>query len=441
MPPPTIMSCRYWLVTLICLLLISGGDIRAAQWLVLSDLQLIDGTGKAAYPVAALVIQDGIIHAINPPEPLDVAPTDSVTRIDLNGAWVMPGLIDTHVHVARFPETLKQAERILKQAVRGGVTGVRDMGGDARTLAELTRALFNQEWAGPALAYAGIYGGPSLFDDQRIAGLAPGFAPGGAAWTRAITAQTDLKLAVAETKGAGATGIKLYGNLDAELATRVIHQAHQQNLKTWAHATVFPAGPGQLVDAGVNVLSHAAYLVWEAAEVIPADYQTRTDAPWDQIPPDHPRLIALFAKMARQGVYLDATLYVYQTLHQVVPPGQAEWAQAAAAWGARVTAVAHRMGVKITAGTDWFEPDGDELPHTHEELALLVEQAGLSPLQAIVAATRNGAGALGLAEVKGTLMTGHPADLLILTDNPLEDIRNTRKIRTVVRHGRLIEPL
>lgn len=424
-------------------LLCLGQPVAATEWLVLSNFHLIDGTGASPVEVEQLVIRDGVIQAINPsafPSEDQVQPMESVTHINLDGAWVMPGLIDTHVHVARFPETLKQAKTILQQAVRGGVTSVRDLGGDARTLAEVNRALLNNEWIGADVVFAGIYGGPALFADERIARLSPGFEPGTAPWTQAITDNTNLPLMVAATRGAGVHGIKLYGNLDAELSVAVIHEANRQNLPVWAHATVFPAGPGDLVNAGVSSLSHAAYLVWEAADSIPDDYSARIDGPWSSTAPDHPALIALFKTMKHQGVFLDATLYVYESLHKVIPPDQAGWAIDAARWGAAVTRLAHQQGVKITAGTDWFEPNEGELPHTHDELALLVEKAELSPMEAIVAGTRNGAESLGLLDQRGTVEADKAADLLILSENPLDNIRNTEKIQLVVKHGKVIKP-
>jgi imidazolonepropionase-like amidohydrolase len=80
------------------------------------------------------------------------------------------------------------------------------------------------------------------------------------------------------------------------------------------------------------------------------------------------------------------------------------------------------------------------LPHTHEELALLVEAAGFTPMEALVAGTRDGAAALGMAATRGTVEVGKAADLLVLEASPLADIRNTQQIRMTVAGGRLVEP-
>ena len=419
---------------------LAAAPAQAADWLILSSFALIDGTGAPARFVEQLRIRGGIIVAIDGEG--DLAPPaerDIVLSVDLGGGFVMPGLVDTHVHVGRFPKARAEAERIWKAAVRGGVTSVRDLGGDARALAEAGRAMMNGEFVGATLAHSAMFGGESLFaQDRRLAGHAIGFAPGTAPWSKAVTEDSDLRLAVAEARGAGATIAKLYGNLDERLARRLIAEAERQGLRTAAHATVFPAGPSALVAAGVDSLSHAPYLVWEGAQRIPADYEARTRGPWAEIPPDHSKLLAVYDRMAERGVFLDATLFVYRDMAKFSPAVDADWTGAAFSWAMQAVRVAHERGVRITTGTDWFEPRSEaDLPHTHEELALLVE-AGLSPMAAIVAGTRNGAEAMGIGATRGTIAIGKAADLLVLDADPLVDIRNTTKLRFVVKDGRIV---
>lgn len=414
----------------------------AAEYLELTGFQLIDGTGAPARRVERLVARDGVIVAIDSDGAVPAAEAgDRWLRIELHGAWVMPGLIDTHVHVARFHDAHAQARRILRSAVQGGVTGVRDLAGDARALAEIERATAVGEWTGPELQYAALFGGPDIFREGPTATMSEGRAPGTAPWALAITDGTDLRQAVAEAKGAGVGHIKLYGDLDARQVRRIAEEARRQGLGTVAHATVFPAGPGDLLDAGVGTLSHAPYLVWEGAPRVPHDYRMRTQGPWRTVAPDHPRLMALYRRMAEQGTFLDATLYVYRAMRNYSPQVQADWTDDAFAWAVQATRLAHRAGVRVTTGTDWFEPGEDGgLPHTHEELALLVDEAGFTPMDAIVAATRNGAAAMGLDRRTGTVETGKLADLLVLDADPLADIRNTTRIRFTVRRGAVVDP-
>lgn len=414
----------------------------ATDYLELVDFKLIDGTGKNTRHVDHLIARDGVIVQIDAegeaPTPESTA---SWTRIGLDGAWLMPGLIDTHVHVARFPNAYEMASKILQRAVRGGITGVRDLGGDARTLAEIERASSNGELIVPNLVFSAMLGGPDIFKLGPMAEFARGYPPGEAPWSHVVTGQTDLRQLVAEARGSGTTNAKVYGDLTPKLATKLIREARRQGMLTTAHGTVFPAGPGDLVEAGIGTLAHAPYLVWEAVDKIPADYRKRTEGPWNDIPPDHPRLLALYRRMAARGVTLDATLYVYKAMNTYPGIPKMDWTETAFEWGAQATRLAREAGVRVTTGTDWFEPRDDfELPHTHEELVLLVEAAGFTPMQAIIAATQNGAIAMGRGESHGTVEVGKVADLLVLDADPLADIHNTTRIRFTVRKGQVVKP-
>ncbi len=414
-----------------------------ADVLVLENLVLIDGTGGEARAVDALVVDDGRIAAIVPAGAGTSHTVDAAAeRLDLGGAVVMPGLIDTHVHVARFPDTRVAAAAILAQALRGGVTSVRDMGGDVRALQDIARARASGEFVGPTVVASAVVGGPTLFADPRIARLGVGYPVGEAPWARAVTPTLDERLAVAEAKGAGAGGLKLYGDLARADAARMIAEARAQGLGTWAHATVFPARPGDLVDAGIGSLSHAPYLVWEAIDRMPDSYEARTKAPWRTTPADDGRLLRLYDRMAANNVYLDATLYVFAEMHTYSPDVEAAWTAEATRWGKEATRLAHRRGVGLTTGTDWFEPrENETLPHTHDEMAILVHDIGLTPMEAIVAATRNGADALGILDDRGTVEVGKAADLLVLSVDPLQDIANTRRIRRVFKDGVAVAPV
>jgi imidazolonepropionase-like amidohydrolase len=97
-----------------------------------------------------------------------------------------------------------------------------------------------------------------------------------------------------------------------------------------------------------------------------------------------------------------------------------------------------RAGVEIIAGTDTLNPYCFPGFSLHDEMALLV-RAGLSPLEALQAATRNAARFLGKLDSLGTIETGKIADLILLDANPLDDIGNTKKINAVVMNGRLLD--
>jgi len=112
-----------------------------------------------------------------------------------------------------------------------------------------------------------------------------------------------------------------------------------------------------------------------------------------------------------------------------------------APWMYAVTKRAAQLGVPIVAGTDGlFGIASDSLPTLHRELELLISGAGLSPAQALTAATLNGARAIGVADQTGTIAVGKAADLVLLDADPLADIRNTRRIAAVIKNGVVVRP-
>ena len=178
----------------------------------------------------------------------------------------------------------------------------------------------------------------------------------------------------------------------------------------------------------MDVVSHASLLQWESMPVVPDFGQAR--APDSTVRPTDTDVAALLRLMARQGTMLDATLFVMGDNPR------------RAAWAAAVTHEAWAAGVPITAGTDSVGVDAEgTLPNIHEELRLLVEQAGLTPMAALTAATRNGARAIGIETTHGTIAAGKAADLVVLSADPTADIRHTRDIVYVFRDGRRYLPL
>jgi imidazolonepropionase-like amidohydrolase len=284
--------------------------------------------------------------------------------------------------------------------------------------------------------------GPAFFhEDNRVQDASKGVLPGFAAWMRAITADTDLPLAVAEAKGTGATGLKLYANLPASLVAAITGEAHRQGLRVWTHAAIFPAKPGDAVEAGADTISHSPYLVWEAAPHMPDDYGARALGDFEHVPPDSPQILALFQEMKQRGTILDATVSVFKYLVEQRP---ASAGRGILPWTYAVTKLAHEHGVLVDAGTDGFAlpmkgdtPDLQAMPSVHQEMALLVEHCGFTPIEAIQAGTQVGSMALGQSARRGTVTPGKLADLVVLDADPSRDIHNTTKIDFVVKNWRV----
>jgi imidazolonepropionase-like amidohydrolase len=351
--------------------------------------------------------------------------------VDGAGRVAIPGLFDAHVHVTG--STHADAVDELGRALRGGVTDVWDMAGDARMASELAREAAVGEIQSPAIFFVALMAGPPFFTDPRVLGASRGFAPGEAPWAQAITTSTDIVHAVAVAKGTGAVALKLYAALDGETAGRITAEAKRQGLKVVAHAAVFPAKPGELVAAGVDVLAHAPYLVWEGSPPT-SDFTKRANGDFAGVPVDSPVIERLLAAMRDQGVALNPTLWIFAERLS-----QDDISRARTAWAYAVTKRAVALGIPILAGTDSLtDARLDSLPIIHRELAQLVTGAGLTPMQAIVSATRNVAQGLGVHAVRGTLETGKAADVLILDANPLDDISNTRRIHAVIKDGRVV---
>jgi len=403
--------------------------------LVLTHATVIDGTGSPPRAGVTIVMREGRITALFP-DGTQALP-DSIEVRDAAGLFVLPGLIDSHTHNATSPSTEDRravVEQRLRQAVQGGVVAVRDMGGDGRALADLQRAAAAGDIVSPDIHYSAIIAGPAFFTDPRVLSSSVGYAPGAAPFTRAVTDTTDLRQVVAEARGAGVTAVKMYAALDGALAARVAAEAKRQGLHVWAHLALFPARPSEVVAAGVEVVSHALLVPWEAVPTM-LGWQDR-GRPDLSVGPDDPAVRRLYALMRARGTILDATLWVYRAR-----PGSADTSAAVRREQRAIefTRAAHEAGVRIAAGTDDMQADSaGVLPNIHHEMELLV-RAGLTPMEAIVAATSTGAVATGFAADHGTIAVGKAADLLVLTADPTVDIANTQRIAFVVRRGRILE--
>jgi len=412
----------------------------APKPLLLTHVGLIDGTGSPVRRDMTIEITGKRITAVYP-DGSRAAPKDAEVR-DLGGKYVIPGLIDAHVHITDAEPDIAHYRTFLHALLLGGVTGIRDMAGDDRLLQYLAEQANSDAFASPDIFYVALMAGPSFFkEDVRAQAASKGEPLGFAPWMQAITAKTDIPLAVAEAKGTGATGIKLYANLPAALVKAITAEAHRQGLRVWTHATIFPAKPSDAVDAGVETISHSPYLVWEAAPNVPDDYKMRAMGDFEHVKPDAPQILALFDAMKKRGTILDATLLVFKNEAEHHPQSVGAGVMP---WSYAVTKLAHQRGVLIDAGTDdaGFPygkdgPDLGQLPSVHQEMALLVRHAGFTPVQAIEAATEVGAAALGQSAKRGTITPGKLADLVVLDADPSHDIHNTTKIDFVVKHGRV----
>lgn len=405
--------------------------------LVLADVSVIDGTGAPPRPGHTVLVDSGRIVA--------VFPTGSRTlpanarSLDVAGSYVVPGLIDSHVHLASFERPPEMLNALLRFALLGGVTTVRDMGGNPTRVAALARASRAPDAPLPRIFFSAVAAGPSWFasyDAERLRFWSGAHAPGSAPGVRLVSDTTNLAALVRQAASMGATGIKVYAGLAPERLAALAAEAHGQGLRVWSHAVVPPSRPGDVVASGADAVSHADQLVWAVAlsEDSVGDRAVRRRLLREN-PPDVPAVTAVLHAMRERGVLLEPTLLVMQ-MGRVRDDGTVAPLDTLPAWAVGVTRHANRLGVPIVAGTDAL---GTETPNIHAELQLLVDQAGLTPLEALRAATQRGAEALGLADSTGTIAPGKWADLVVLHADPAADIRNTQTVRYVIRGGQVHE--
>ncbi len=388
---------------------------------VFTHAEVFDGTAIWTHD-RTIIVDDSMITAIDSGRDYAARPGDEV--IDVRGRFVIPGLIDSHVHLATDPDhedTRDRALARLKAAIRGGVTNVRDMAGDTRRLAGYARDAAVTDAPSPDIRYAALFAGPSFFADPRTHMASAGAAPGTVPWMHAVDTNSDLRELVAMAKGTGATAIKMYAALDSTMASRIVAEAHHQGLLVWAHADLFPATPAQVEVSGLDAMSHANLVAMAIPRAQRTALQPRLAAGDTII--DSPPLDSVLRYMAAHRIAFDPTLFV------MTPGRELDLAGA-------VTRRARQLGVIISTGTDSISAaDSTALPNVHQEIALLVTRAGFTPAEALVAATENGARTLGIFDHVGSITAGKRADLVVLDADPLRDIGNTRSVRLVMKRG------
>lgn len=396
---------------------------------------LIDGTGAPAQPDMDVLVQGERITNVFPHRELDASRVGKAKVIDLRGRYLMPGLIDSHVHLAT-PPNRRQAEAVLRRNLYGGVTAVRDMADDLRALGDIARASRVGEIAGPDVYYAALMAGPAFFTDKRTIQVSAGGVAGQVPWMQAITDQTDLPLAMAVARGTSATAIKLYADLASDLAARITAEAHRQHMLVWAHATLFPAKPSEVVAAGVDAISHACLLVYETAQEVRAFSEPRSPVSLDQFRDgSNPVLARLFSDMARRGIILDATIWTYGAPDLAGTPASAQ-KRCDEALGAVITGQAYRAGVPISAGTDNFAPESDPWPDVFHEIDDLVTRAGIPMAAVLRSATLIGARAAGQEREMGSIEPGKLANMVVMARDPLAGAQNLRSVVMTVKRGR-----
>ncbi len=423
---------------------------------IYEGVSVLDGTGAPLLPDMSIVVRDGRIAAVDRTDGLSPEDWPEAEIEDARGLYVIPGLIESHTHLATRADRAA-AEFELNRFIYGGVTTVRDMAGDVRALAELQRAALVGEIPAPDIHYAALVAGESFFVDPRTRSSSMGEVPGRVPWLQIVDDETDLTETIALARGTWATGLKTYASIEGPLLARIAAEARRQGIPVWSHTHVGPALPMDVAGAGVTSMSHVCSL---ASAAIPDDVMAEALAGrrsgMVDVDLDDPRIDAVLEEMRRQGTVLDATLKVgfFREERMAVlardslgPPPDAPppppdprrrgvRAQCSPEQGVELTRRAWRAGVPIAAGTDAPPAPGSEWPALYDELAYFSKRVGMPMVDVVRAATSHGALALGLAEEIGTVEEGKYANLVFLEDDPSAGVENLKSVLFTLKRGR-----
>ncbi|MCL6741564.1 amidohydrolase family protein [Sphingomonas sp. RB56-2] len=417
--------------------LLASTSANAETYAIQAGRLIVDASQPARGP-STVIVENGRISRI---EDGATAPAGA-TVIDMRSKTVMPGMTDVHVHLTSnsgepwylgftqkysnpYAATVGLTHAL--EMARAGFTTVRDLGGDTSAVIAVRNAVNEGRFAGPRIKVSGnalsIIGGHG----DAAAGMAPEIA---AAFDEAhlspavCTGVQQCGEAVRKLAAQGVDVIKLHstgGVLDSgalgleqhftnEEMKAIIDMAHAMHLKAAAHAHG-ERGIEAAVNAGVDSIEHGTFLSEAGAKAMKA-----------------------------HGTYYSATLLAFSGVNRLLgtgklsPESEAKARLAIVTWGKGLN-LAYRTGVKIALGTD-----SAVAPHKEaaQEVGLMVSKGGMSPQDALIAATKGGPGLMGLENETGTLDPGKSADLIAVDGDPLTDPAAVTRVAYVMVMGRPI---
>ena len=378
-------------------------SVHAGGELILYNANVVDTDKGTVLYGRDIAVEDGVI--------VSVRPSRSRLRrgaLDMTGKFVVPGLIDSHVHFANACRTPQAAQKLAGEYLANGVTTCRDVGGNYLFLKEYDRLRGEGRFDGPDVYYSSIWAAEP-FDMPSV--HAEGAESENNPWSRmfSIRDSSDVALekAVREAHETGCTGFKLYINYSAEDIARIVEMAGKYGMKVWGHSSqIYGADAMQVASSGVEVMSHA-YL-------LPRHYYPGRHLS----PSDREYVGAVLDEMLRNDVVLDMTVFLSY--------GSGTF------FASEVARMAYEKGVSFVTGTD--------LPgcRLHDEIDMLSEECGIAAVDILRAATVTGARIIRKAGVLGVIAEGAEADMIVLDANPLEDLSALRDICMTVSDGDVV---
>nr|WP_299485622.1 amidohydrolase family protein [uncultured Allomuricauda sp.] len=388
--------------------------------IIIKNTYLIDGNGSNP-ELKSIKIVNGIITEIEKPERL--LGTENAFIIDGSDRYLIPGLIDSHVHLMIGGDENGQKELLFKM-LKTGVTTVQDLVGDARDLAYYSKQQKRGLIKSPEVYFSAMFTTADFMKKDFRMGMFPEGQNGELPFLQAVDENTDFKKAIARAHGTGATAIKLYAGLSENIIKNLTNEAHEMGLKVWCHPAQFPQTAQDIVEIDIDVFCHAGLLAYTSQNA-PSEYHIWFKKLYDNdhydVFPESLEVDTILNTMLEHNTILDATLVAWK------------YSDKGFELATKIIKRAHELGVKITTGTDI-----QGFP-TLEELYLLVEVVGLSPKEALISSSKNGAEAIGIEKTHGTIEVGKVANLLLLNENPLINIRNVQKIDKILINGNVVD--
>ncbi|WP_339650716.1 amidohydrolase family protein [uncultured Salegentibacter sp.] len=445
----------YFLLLAITLSSCKNKEVKAYD-LVIYNAQIIDVESESLSKGQSIFISDGEIVEVR--ESIENEKFVADRLIDAEGKFVIPGLWDNHVHFRGGDTLVEENKDLLPLFLAYGITTVRDAGGDITpSVMEWKDQIANSELDGPRI----FSSGPKLDGDKP-------------AWPGSIKVSnsSDIGAALDSLEKLDVDYVKTYdGNLSAENYYNIIKETEKRGLKITGHMPM-SANFMKAVSLGLDGAEHMYYPLKACSPA--ADSLTKPDLGYGMIEPlidtYDPELAAeVFAKMSQENVYVTPTLYIGKTLAEILEvdhrqdsllnyigpgiqktyQGRIEGAKRAKASGSKMREkmeeISVRMiepmenaGVKLLAGSDCgafnsYVYPGESL---HGELNAL-SKAGLSNAQVLKSSIINGPEFLDLGDKYGSVEEGKTADLLLLENNPLENLQNLKEITAVIKSGKV----
>ena len=426
--------------------------------LVISGVSIVNAA-RATTSAPQDIIIEGARIVMVAPAGTNAAPSGA-TRVDGTGRFAIPGLIDVHAHVGEGgvgPQDDSSRARALRQFLRYGVTTIFVPGGTGAgdaAFPELRQRCRSRVVPCPALYGSGsILTAPGSHPVSTIFGMASDVAADvvEARGVTMLSPDRDIDALVAAKAAAGVDAIKVIVEdgpppwypkprlADAQIA-RIVAAARARSLPVLAHVSTSRLAR-VAVEAGIDGLMHAPI------DALPEDVLTRMAQQRTWYVPTFSLYDGILTWARKQR---EADPYALAGVAPAVIDGLASSSFLAAAAESEADALAYlhhgsanlrraaAAGVPIALGTDVSNPFVYPGYSAHEELSLMV-RAGLSPAQALEAATTGGAAFLRADDRIGRIAPGCDADVVLLSHNPLDRIENSRRIVAVIEDGRLVE--